>query len=204
MQLDAAYRAYAKPLIAYAHRLGSSDPEGLMQDAFCDAARYGKPIDAHWAWLRLAMRRRHWKSLRREDEIQEGERYIEPSQHFSAMLSEIDEFLDSFGPENKEAFLNCAMGSQRQEEADKAGLTRQCLSHRMNKMQDKLSEKFLTDIDDIVLLKARQLAADSHPYGQVVRAGILGGQWDRGSIVQSFYAEAERQLLREPEENNDE
>jgi hypothetical protein len=96
------------------------------------------------------------------------------------------------------------MGGRIHEEADRAGVSRQRISQKLGKMQDKLSRKFLTDVDDIVLLKARQLAADSHPYGHVVRAGILGGQWDRGAIVQSFYAEAERQLLREPEENNDE
>jgi len=204
MQLDAAYRAYSKPLLAYAYKLGSSDPESLMHDAFCDAASYDKPILAHWAWLRLAMRRRHWKSLRHSDEIQDGERYIEPSQHFSAMLSEIDEFLDIFGQDNKDAFLNCAMGSERQEEADKAGLTRQGMAHRLDKMQKKISERFLTDIDDIVLLKARQLAADSRNYSDVVRRGILGGQWDNGQIVRSFYADAERQILRNREDVNDE
>lgn len=204
MQLEDAYRAYAKPLLAYAYKLGSCDPESLVHDAFCDAANYDKTITAHWSWLRLAMRRRHWKSLRHDDEIQDGERYIEPSQHFSAMLSEIDEFLDIFGQDNKDAFLNCAMGSERQEEADKAGLTRQCLSHRMSKMQEKLSERFLTDIDDIVLLKARQLAADSRNYSDIVRRGILGGQWDNGEIVRSFYAEAERQLLINREECGDE
>ena len=204
MQLDAAYRAYAKPLLAYAYKLGSSDPESLVHDAFCDAASYDKPILAHWPWLRLAMRRRHWKSLRHGDEIQDGERYIEPSQHFSAILSEIDSFLDSFGPDNKEAFLNCAMGSERQEEADKAGLTRQGMAHRLDQMQKKISERFLTDIDDIVLLKARQLAAESRNYSDIVRRGILGGQWDNGQIVRSFYAEAERQILSSREEVNDE
>jgi len=204
MQLDAAYRAYSKPLLAYAYKLGSSDPESLVHDAFCDAASYDKPILAHWPWLRLAMRRRHWKSLRRSDGIQDGERYIEPSQHFSAELSEIDSFLDIFGRENKEAFLNCAMGGNCQDEADKAGLTRQGMAHRLDKMQKKISERFLNDIDDVVLLKARQLCADSREYGDIVRRGILGGQWDNGEIVRSFYADAERQILSNREEVNDE
>jgi len=71
-------------------------------------------------------------------------------------------------------------------------------------MQKKISERFLTDIDDIVLLKARQLAAESRSYSDVVRRGILGGQWDNGEIVRSFYADAERQILSNRDEVNDE
>lgn len=56
----------------------------------------------------------------------------------------------------------------------------------------------MTDPEAIV--RAREILAARYPGAAVVQAGILGGQWDGGSLMREAVEEAERELIRERKE----
>lgn len=54
------------------------------------------------------------------------------------------------------------------------------------------------------IIRARELAASMKTWGPHPENAILTGQWDHGSIVQSFVQQAEEELLRDLPENGEE
>lgn len=57
---------------------------------------------------------------------------------------------------------------------------------------------------DAIILKARELAVENMQPGVVVERAILNGAYDKGTLVTRWLPEAERIVLANREEANDE
>lgn len=55
-----------------------------------------------------------------------------------------------------------------------------------------------------IILKARELAVESKLHGHVVERAILNGAYDKGTLVTRWLPDAERLVLANREESNDE
>lgn len=57
---------------------------------------------------------------------------------------------------------------------------------------------------DAIILKARELAVESKLHGHVVERALLNGAYDKGTLVTRWLPDAERLVLANREEANDE
>lgn len=59
-------------------------------------------------------------------------------------------------------------------------------------------------MSDPIMIRARELAANSRLWGRHPHNAIMTGQWDAGSIVQGFVQQAEQEVLKNRQEADDE